>query len=911
MASVHALKLAEGVSHMVWLTKTKIAIAAAIVAMTVAAGGTGVWMQQTWKTERQVVQVKEGAEKDKRPEPEKPKEKPPEPPLTEEEKPKEDEEKRDPNDRFSDPLPFGAIARMGAVRLRVDTPFQALTFSNDDKMLAAITGKRKLSLWQMPTGKLLWVTDLWKVNRDFSKDAKIPPAKWPLLFSPDGTKLVTPVAIYDTESGKPIKELMTGKGLIATAAFSPNGKELALSWTGSGMSFLNTRSSKEERLAAEKIPDAASAFSFSPDGETLAVLAPDPSLAEGRQAESIYLFDLSEKGKIMDGRKLAGPFRCFLFSTDGKKLYAAKGRDIHVLDPEDPKEQKKTVILKGHNSSIVSLAPGPEKDSFVSVSIDDTVGIWSEQAGEKSSTLKFKNAMAPSLAFAHDRKTVAFVAKPGVIQFGNFKTGEVKPAAEGHLHALNSLSFSPDGRTLASCSSDREIRFWNPSTGMERIKRMEIEESVKHLSWSPDGKTLATIGDADQPRLWDVLAGKEKEILQQQKHGVRALAFSPMKQIIAIARLQHPIELIDAETGELRVSLQKRRIGVDGGTCVTFSPNGNLIAAGTEPTERFLQPREGLIGIWDAETGKLLHEFGGQPSLSFYRIRAVSFTPDSKGLVYCDDNQLVLCDVSTGRPYRRFEGHDKEIICLALSPDGRTLASASQDGTFRLWEVLTGREIRRFDGHADKVYCLAFSPDGKRLASGSADTTALVWDVYGAIDVRRPLRDQLIPQVVEEYWADLARSDAGSAFQAIAALTAARGPSLPFIKEKMKEYHPPDVKRIDQLFRDLVEELPPECDQAYQELLEVGNVPEAALRKALQNSPSEILRKRLDKLLEYHEMGAQIVPSGKRLQVLRGLAVLEVIGNAQAKAIVESLAKGNAKDPVVREAKAVLERMRR
>jgi hypothetical protein len=171
------------------------------------------------------------------------------------------------------------------------------------------------------------------------------------------------------------------------------------------------------------------------------------------------------------------------------------------------------------------------------------------------------------------------------------------------------------------------------------------------------------------------------------------------------------------------------------------------------------------------------------------------------------------------------------------------------------------------------------------------------------------LREQLIPEVVQEYWADLARSDAGSAFQAIAALTAARGPSLPFIKEKMKEYHPPDVKRIDQLFRDLVEELPPECDQAYQELLEVGNVPEPALRKALQNSPSETLRKRLDKLLEYHEMGAHIVPIGKRLQVLRGLAVLEVIGNAQAKATVESLADGNAKDPVVREAKAVLGRM--
>src|SRR5262249_27998885 len=134
--------------------------------------------------------------------------------------------------------------------------------------------------------------------------------------------------------------------------------------------------------------------------------------------------------------------------------------------------------------------------------------------------------------------------------------------------------------------------------------------------------------------------------------------------------------------------------------------------AGTEPTGRALQPREGLVGIWDADSGKLLREFGGQPSLSFYGIRALAFTPDSKSLVYADDNQLVLCDVSTGHPYRRFEGHEKDIICLALSPDGRTLASAGRDGTLRLWEVLTGREIRRFDGHADNVSCLAFSPNG-------------------------------------------------------------------------------------------------------------------------------------------------------------------------------------------------------
>src|SRR5260370_35683223 len=97
----------------------------------------------------------------------------------------------------------------------------------------------------------------------------------------------------------------------------------------------------------------------------------------------------------------------------------------------------------------------------------------------------------------------------------------------------------------------------------------------------------------------------------------------------------------------------------------------------------------------------------------------------------------------------------------------------------------------------------------------------------------------------------------------------ARRQSLPLMKQKLSDYQPPDAKKINQLFKDLLDELPPECDQAYQELLEVGGVPEDALRAALNNSPSNILRKRLDQLLEYHEIGPPVFSIGQRLQLLR------------------------------------------
>ena len=78
---------------------------------------------------------------------------------------------------------------------------------------------------------------------------------------------------------------------------------------------------------------------------------------------------------------------------------------------------------------------------------------------------------------------------------------------------------------------------------------------------------------------------------------------------------------------------------------------------------------------------------------------------------------------------------------MAISPDGRTLADAADDGTISLWEVATRRRLGRLlAGHDGAVHAVAFSPDGTRLASGGDDGTVRLWDVPTRRPIGHPLR---------------------------------------------------------------------------------------------------------------------------------------------------------------------------
>lgn len=117
-------------------------------------------------------------------------------------------------------------------------------------------------------------------------------------------------------------------------------------------------------------------------------------------------------------------------------------------------------------------------------------------------------------------------------------------------------------------------------------------------------------------------------------------------------------------------------------------------------------------------------------------ILSVAISPDSKIVASNDNETIKLWNHQTGREIATLEGHKSRVNAIVISPDGKTLASGSEDKTIKLWNLANGKEIRTITGHSDSVHAIAISPDGKILASGSNDKTIRLWDLQTGAAIR-------------------------------------------------------------------------------------------------------------------------------------------------------------------------------
>lgn len=149
--------------------------------------------------------------------------------------------------------------------------------------------------------------------------------------------------------------------------------------------------------------------------------------------------------------------------------------------------------------------------------------------------------------------------------------------------------------------------------------------------------------------------------------------------------------------------------------CIAFSPNGKLIATGTDGKD--------VVCIWDI-SGNLLRilKNNGGP------VKSIAFSPNSRFIASCAGDAACIWDLNTGASIRAFIT-PIAVFSVAFSHNGKYLATGSSDGTARIWDIASGMTLVVLTGHTFTISSVVFSPDDKLLATGSRDDTARIWDI--------------------------------------------------------------------------------------------------------------------------------------------------------------------------------------
>ena len=245
----------------------------------------------------------------------------------------------------------------------------------------------------------------------------------------------------------------------------------------------------------------------------------------------------------------------------------------------------------------------------------------------------------------------------------------------------------------------------------------ETFDAITAVAISPSGQYWAAGSRRGEVRVWREDGQTLHLAWQAHTDAVWALAFSPDERTLASGSLDGSVKLWEVESGIALWSGWQTK-GID---CLAFAPDGDVLASGGH---------DATLRLWDAKLGTPLQDVPHPGPVTRWpgaRMDACSPVATSRAPFGC----------GRSRPAGRatcveiLAGHSSWVRGLAFAPDGTSLASASWDGSVKLWEVGEGGRLRlrqTLVGHTEQVHCVAWSPDGATLASGSYDRTIRLWE---------------------------------------------------------------------------------------------------------------------------------------------------------------------------------------
>ncbi|MCB8979404.1 MAG: protein kinase [Ardenticatenaceae bacterium] len=569
------------------------------------------------------------------------------------------------------------------------------------------------------------------------------------------------ILIWDVATGEIRQRLNGHTAAVTELAIHPNGKWILSASVDQTLILWDaTTGTRLRQFHGHTHP--VSSVAFSADGR-FALSGGEPDLRFGFPGELI-LWDV-DSGEIVsrldtDGALPPEGVRSVAILPDGHTalvgVAAARGNETPFLQ-WDLATGTMTNVFPDVVRSVNDIALSEDGRFALTASSDNLVRLWNLETGELVRTLAGHDGVVTTVTFGLDGETAVSAGLDQTLIWWDLTSGDIIQQLSGHTDAISTVRFLSETQVV-STSLDGSMRLWDLTPAWQLAQwrgtnRIKPEGPINTVAISPNGQTMLS-ASGSQLILWETASGEPIRELRGHENEIWAVSFSPDGRKALSGGIGGELIYWNVETGSAIRHLTGHQYAVNS---IALNSDGTqaLTAAGDEP-----------IILWDLQTGEVIQYLHGHTDI----VEDVTFWADDQMAISGSwDDSLILWDLATGEQVQRLTGLGSEvgghfvsadlplIYGIALLPNGRSLLSASSDQTLLLWDLPTGQPLRRFVGHDDYVIDVQVSENGRFALSLSTDGTAIWWDVETGTAIRRiPVRSTYSPFGVTQFAAAMA-----------------------------------------------------------------------------------------------------------------------------------------------------------